>query len=55
MAKVQLDLDEKTHFKIKEYQLEIERSTKERLSLKAVYEIVIKKGLEALKTKNPDK
>ncbi len=49
MAKVQLDLPDEVHFEVKEHQLKIEKETKERLSLKEVYGIVVKKGLEAIK------
>ena len=53
MAKVQLDLENEVHLDVKSYQVELERKDKKRLSLKEVYAIVVKKGLEAIKKENP--
>ncbi|QNF33077.1 hypothetical protein HUW51_10170 [Adhaeribacter swui] len=55
MAKIQLDLPEEVHFEVKEQQLKIEKETKKRASLKDVYEIVIRKGLEVMKAQNNSK
>jgi len=51
---ITLDVPNDDHLKIKQIQLDKEGKG-EKVTLKEVYYLVIKEGLEALKTKNPGK
>lgn len=53
MAKVQLDLEDEIHLDVKIFQAKLEKHDKIRRSLKEVYGILVKKGLDCLKKETP--
>lgn len=53
MAKVQLDLEEDVHLDVKIFQAKLEKKEKVKRSLKEVYGILVKKGLECFKKETP--
>ena len=55
MAKVQLDLEEEVHLDVKIFHAQLEKQDKVKRSLKDVYGILVKKGLECFKKETPAK